>query len=306
MYIVGFRLQYKNNFFGITDLLEEGPRARTHEIVGLFVDSVSVIIPLEKKKVLEEARDAFGRAAVGGESSQDSSLSDFGPSDEEIGLGGAHRLKRREGEVLIGLREAFDNFMFFLLSMSLDDSYYYLLKEDKEEEPILIASIKKIRNKLTDQKNIATSSNVWTSEFKEAMETYPVVAYHKKNPIFGTKRKCEACNRSNKVIFSRIVLSGCPYNPNTLVNQKSSSLPKTMMFEIGKTCHERAKTYHKLHHFQKHVYDAYQQMAKGHQYAHLDTPAKVQLISGDQMFVSREWNKFNSYLEASVQSLSLT
>jgi hypothetical protein len=153
-------------------------------------------------------------------------------------------------------------------------------------------TFRKLDDEVKGLANSKFSSSVWTPDFTRAIRARPdlMIMEISRAKADITDAYCEACNRKNHPASDEIMLTGLPYDIDTLepldndsdnsdsddygslsdISEDSSSLPagekraynsigerlpsESRRFTLGSTCSANAQVAHTLHHWRYHLY----------------------------------------------------
>jgi hypothetical protein len=149
-------------------------------------------------------------------------------------------------------------------------------------------TLQKLDDEVKGLANSKFSSSIWTPDFTRAIRARPDLMISEISKLKGeiTDAYCEACNRKNHPACDEVMLSGAPYDAETLEplhadssdsdsnsDDTTSSLsadlngekptynahgerlpPESRRFTLGSTCSANAQVAHTLHHWRYHLY----------------------------------------------------
>ncbi|PZD39337.1 DUF4211 domain containing protein [Pyrenophora tritici-repentis] len=195
--------------------------------------------------------------------------------------------------------------------------------------------------KLDDEvKGLAGSkytSSAWTVDFTRALRARPDFLLHDLSPAEKAiiSPHCDACNRTNHTASFELMLTGQPYNPETLEpvasdtdseSDSSSGLssdsetglngekqaynfakeripPETYRFPLGSTCKANAQVAHTLYHWKYHLYQWVKDYLKAE--GHLTAEKLVKRDGWSDRKREKKARKVVDYMEETGQIRSL-
>ena len=123
---------------------------------------------------------------------------------------------------------------------------YIEVVDDTNDE--LKTAKEKMERKIQDLKNML-KSEAWQPDFKEAMETFPIL---ENNTLSHEREGCEACARSGRIASQSLSFMGSPYDIENFESQETS-LQSDMLFKVGRYCARRSELYHRVYHYLFHL-----------------------------------------------------
>ena len=94
------------------------------------------------------------------------------------------------------------------------------------------------------------TSGAWQSDFREAMEAFPILQVKRLDLLH--KPPCEACARHGRIASKIFSFMGPPYNIEDFECQENSS-PSQISFRVGRFCARRSELYHRVFHYRFHL-----------------------------------------------------
>ncbi|TPX68723.1 hypothetical protein SpCBS45565_g02882 [Spizellomyces sp. 'palustris'] len=208
--------------------------------------------------------------------------------------------------------------MVFLWAMgrtSLREKLYDVILSVSDDQ--YLPHVRALENRISGYRISLVSSEVWQPDFRRSLDTCPRFRWWNITRIDD----CDACARSNRPASKRILLSGWPYNPDTLQPMQNclDDSPKdensefdesdlyaartrrkrkspSYTYNVGRYCFARSKLYHKLRHFKYAMQEKVKEWTVKQSEAHPDLRLSFRALEEDGV-VEQLWADFENLTE---------
>lgn len=188
------------------------------------------------------------------------------------------------------LREDFTVVLQYLVSAALEEDFVADVQASKD--PYFMHPLSRVDNLIAGLKTSLMASAAWKASFTEHVQLYPNLRTEA-----SEAQSCQACVRHNKVATVLLVFSGQAYNAMTY-RVEASREASSVSYHLGKTCADKAKMYHRLHHFLYTVYRACcREVEAQRQHMH-DHAAIVEGILDQTTWVSAQFRLMEQLINA--------
>ncbi|KNC97499.1 hypothetical protein, variant [Spizellomyces punctatus DAOM BR117] len=212
----------------------------------------------------------------------------------------------------------FDSFRIFvemLLEMVVDPSFGVRVYQTKDDQ--YLPHVRALENRLSGYRISLVSSEVWQPDFRRSLDTCPRFRCWSVTRIGD----CDACARSNRPASKRILLSGWPYNPDTLqplqnclddspnndnseFDEPDLSAARTRRkrkspaytYNVGRYCFARSRLYHKLRHFKYAMQEKVKEWTTKQSEWYADSRLSFRALEEDGL-VEKLWADFENLTE---------